>query len=281
MFPDTQSVSDPLPFHGYRTIVGATVSEEAPLVSTLDHFYQAERFRGNSVVFRSTLDKITAKEARKFAAANKALQRPDWIDVFGRVMRAGLWMQLVEYPWLTEIIRAGRYNYPLKDREWNPKGKSSRFSKLLAFVHERLDRPTRVFIVGSGKLANPLLVEAFLTKAFRRQLPDEIVLRGRLAGCDPLAELWAIKNFVPVRRVTSQFSRMAHDVVLQQALSLATHVVVFASPDEMRYLRVCQQAETLGKAVRLCRIPPSARLDGPGKLLQGPGVHLSSISSPL
>lgn len=255
-------LSATIPFRAYRLPEpGGGYSREVELISSLEHFFQSERFRGVCEPLRlEVLSQPTSREARKLALAHISKQRADWEKRQPKVLRCGMWFQCIEHPWITGAIQSGAYVFDRRDPFWRPKRGDGAFRKLEIYLRDKLSKPMKVFVFGTGDARNnQFRLDMQFQKLFRNQRPDELLL-GDGYGFDDLAEAWAIEHMIPVRR-RPRLSRLARiaDSTLQATLSNASHAILFAgkSPNQ-EIARLALLAKQAGVVSRLLFPPQPA-----------------------
>lgn len=265
-------VDEILPFPGYRELdpLGHFGRAKPVLYSTLEHFYQAERFRGScEETRRRVLDAPTAHEAHKIGNACAEHSRPDWISRHIKAMTAGLWMQLREHPKRSEYLKTlsegSHCAYPFRDTYWDsqrPGVSSSGFHHLLLDARDRLQGPfVRVAITGSKSFQNYFLLQTKCGSLFKNLPGPDVILIGGNKGTDELAERWAMDQMLPVKHfpMRGRGSRTERDRHNQALIRSATHVVIFSQGDEMSS-RLFELAKTLGRPARVVQVDASGAL---------------------
>lgn len=244
-----------LPFQAFRPpLPGGGLERHVEIIASLDHFYHSEKFRGiNETLRREVLIQPTAREARKFALSNKDKQRDDWGKVRGRVMCCGFWMQAIEHPRLVAALSAGEYRFGGVHPYWAPRrGGDGAFGKFVEYLEPRLATPTRVFVCGVGAPLSPFRFESKMQLLFSRKRPDEIIISDG-QGLDAIAEQWAAKLYVAVRRrhPLKRLSRIT-DARIEAALTGATHAVIFGAPknpDVIRLVALARKAKVVTRVI--------------------------------
>lgn len=254
-------LSATLPFHAYRSVEpGGAFTREIELVSSLEHFFQSERFRGiNDELRLEVLNQPTAREARKFAVAHQRHQRTDWEKRQPRILRCGMWFQCIEHPWVADVIRSGSYVFDRLDPFWRPRQGDGAYRRLELFLRDHLTKPMSVLVFGLGEArGSQFRVDIQLQKLFRNQRPDELLI-GDGYGLDNLVEAWAIEHTIAIRR-RPRLSRIARisDKTLREVFASATHAAIFqgknASPEILRLADFAARAGVISRTLK----PPSS-----------------------
>lgn len=279
-FTDTNQITlsnaDPLPFHGYRQIraTGGFERGTPESYSTIEHFYQSEKFRGVDESFRKFIMSLpTAREARK-AARKRIDVRPDWEQIRNRVMATGIWFKLLEHDRYSQALLANPQlaedAYAFRDHYWGDlrKDVSIGFYRriLLDYRERRRNGIMRVVITGSSSFTNQELFNDALRVLFKRRIPDEILINCD-RGTDAMAERWAISHCIPVRHFPLRGSqskvdrsRRANDV-----LRVATHAVIFWKGKSTRIAEFAQATKERDLPTRIFKLDESDNVIGAPK----------------
>lgn len=261
-----------LPFHTYRPpLPGGGFGAAVELVSSVEHFYQAERFRGIDEALRQEiLLQPTPREARNLSRSRLADQRGDWDKRRSRILACALWMQAIEYPAVVDSIKSGRYAYAGKSPFWrDAAADGTNFAKLLAYLDGRLSASWRVFVYAFGHSPNDFQFAGQMQLLFRRRRPDEVVI-GTGRGLDRVVEQWAIERSIATRR-RPQMARLhrSSDRAISEAMEGATHAVIFGDAAQSEVARMLRLA---AEAKLACRIIEPTK--GTPQLPPKPGVVL-------
>ena len=266
-----------LPFPGYRSLDpdGRIRRGRPELYSSIEHFYQSERFRGKDETLRhAIMHAATAKEARKLAHRHIEQTRPEWNSLHERIMESAIWMSLREHPRHARALlkhgTAAAPPYPFRDLHWgNDRVRLSqnRWHALLDSVRSRLGQSTfRILVTGSSQMTNRFVLSSKLESLLRRVHPD-VFLIGCGKGTDELVELWCIERALPVRHFhykgrRSKTERERHHRALVNA---ATHVIVF-SQDDRDSIRFIELAAERGRPARIVKLDESGALLRTGRV---------------
>lgn len=278
-----------LPFPGYRSLeIDGRIRRGRPeLYSSIEHFYQSERFRGKDEgLRRAIMNAATAKEARKLAHRHLEHTRDDWHSRHERIMESGIWMSLREHPrHAREIIKGGADAlppYPFRDHHWgNDRAgiSNNRWHALIESIRSRLSQATvRILVTGSPQMSNRFVLGSKLESLLRRVHPD-VFLIGCGKGTDELVELWCMERSMPVRHFAykgrrSKTERERHHRAL---INAATHVIVF-SQDDRDSVRFIELASERGRPARVVKLDQSGGLLRTGR---PPGSAHRSASAPV
>lgn len=270
------SSDDLLPFHGYRRRTGGDGFERgsAEIYSSIEHFFQSEKFRGVDEDFRQHIISLpTAREARKVALKRDADVRHGWEKIQNKVMATAIWFKFAEHDRYAQALLAnpelanGAYRF--NDHYWGDMrdGVSVGFYRRILLAHREKLRAgvMRVLVTGSAEFSNAFLFQTKLKSIFKLAAPDEFIINcGR--GTDALAERWAIAHAIPVRHfpLKGGRSRAERDRRNNEALSAATHAVVFNQGASPRMDELIATAKERQIPIRL------VRLDSDGKLVRSP-----------
>lgn len=277
------SSDDLLPFHGYRRRSGGEGFERGggEIYSSIEHFFQSEKFRGVDEEFRQHIISLpTAREARKAALKREADIRPGWEKIQNKVMAAAIWFKFSEHERFAQALLADPHlaegAYRFKDHYWGDlrDGVSIGFYRriLLAYREKLRSGVMRVLVTGSSDFSNPFLFQTKMKTLLKQTTPDEFIINcGR--GADVLAERWAIAHAIPVRHCPLRGSRShtERERRNREALSAATHAIVFVQGNSPRIDELLVAAKERQIPTRLIR------LDAEGKLQRSPpGPRASS-----
>lgn len=260
------------PFHGYRRLLpDASGFEKEPpeLYSTIEHFWQSEKFRGVDEAFRRFLIELpTAREARKAALRHDDKIRPDWERIQNRVMATAIRFKCRESAQVMEALaRTAEFDisYPFKDHYWGTdrKGVSVGFyARILQRLQRRVQKgEMRVLITGSPSFTNKFLFMAKLDTFFNRRLPDEVLLTcGK--GTDFMAELWALEHHLPaahfpLRRAQSRSERTKRN---SNVIDVASHLVAFQQGQGGQTGELIAMAQAQRIPSRIVRIDDTGKL---------------------
>lgn len=245
-----------LPFRAYRKpraeggFTGVT-----EFASSAVHFYASEQFRWVDEQLRQdVLEQPTAREALKLARAHETKRRPDWGRVRNRVMCAGIWMQMIEHDAVMDAVTAGQYSFGGVDSYWAPRRGSPVFPKAVEYLGTRLQKAVRVFLYGVGAQIGEFRFESQMKLLFSRLHLDEISV-GREGRFGDLAEAWAIKRVIAVRR-RHTYTRLhrASEESMRNSLVGMTHAVLFGESATVGRLQAVSKAA--GVATRIVSPPP-------------------------
>lgn len=216
MAPDTPPSLDPYEFRsfkGYLNDAGAQVETYLSLM----HFIEAEKFRGIDEGYRRYILSIDDLEDFRLetAGVTQGFRRPDWEDIKVSMVRAGLWMQLVQNKdALVPLIMHPRCSSPV--------GLVEMAIKDIARRLQSEDPLRKVLLVGaSGSDAcSTAELKDVLDHIFDVRLPDEIIVSAEQGLASQAAE-YAASRYIPLRIIP--LASNAADFA-QSACGVATHV---------------------------------------------------------
>lgn len=189
-----------IPFHGYRRFLedGEITTDMVP---TLAHFYESEKFRTVDESLRlAVLDTRTAKEARKFTKKRDNLWRADWKAVRGRVLRAGLAMQVTQS---NKALKMAKQAFALSMELAAIKRIGGIPGAFLADELQRFFMPatgpgvTKLGVITLNGCI-PDDIEARLDALFATQKPASAAIYAG-ADADTRVEIWCARAAVPIR----------------------------------------------------------------------------------
>jgi predicted NAD-dependent protein-ADP-ribosyltransferase YbiA (DUF1768 family) len=264
-----------LPFHGYRSprVDGSGFDRGLPdLYSTIEHFFQSEKFRGVDEGFRRMLlDLPTAREVRKAATRRDVDIRQDWERIQNRVMETAIWLKCREHVEVKAALLAlqdfgGLYRF--KDHYWGSgrDGVSVEFyGRVLSSVQSRLKHGgMRVLITGSREFSNQFLFSSKLDAFFKKALPDEVLI-GCAKGADAMAEAWALAKYIPVSHYPMKGRRSKTTRATRNSLMIdaATHLVAFAQGEGGDVSELIEMAKIKALPSRVVQLDAEGRLIKP------------------
>ena len=272
------SNDDLLPFHGYRPLKkdGVGFERGSPeSYSTIEHFYQSEKFRGTDEILRKFIISLpSAREARKAAHKHQEMVRCDWEMIRNKVMMNAIWFKLAEHDHYSQALLSNpdlaNHAYKFKDHYWGDlrEGVSVGFYRrlLLAYREKRRSGIMRVVVTGSPSFTNEQLLNAKLKSLFRKSQPDEMIINCD-RGADTLAEKWAINNNVPVKHFPLKGCQGKADRARREkdVLSLATHVVIFWKGVSPRVTEFATATKARSMPLRIFKIDQEDNLIVPPK----------------
>jgi predicted NAD-dependent protein-ADP-ribosyltransferase YbiA (DUF1768 family) len=189
-----------IPFLAYRRFLddGEVTTDMVP---TLAHFYESEKFRTVDESLRlAVLDTRTPKEARKFTKKRAELWRSDWKAVRGRVLRAGLAMQVTQS---NKALKMAKQAFALSMELSAIKRIGGIPGAFLADELQRFFMPsTGPGVTKLGVIALngciPDDIESRLDALFSTEKPVSAAIYAG-ADADPRVEIWCARAAVPIR----------------------------------------------------------------------------------
>lgn len=222
---DTTITYDPyqhLPFLGYSS----KAMPEGERFLSLMHFVESEKFRGVDESYRRYL--LTLDDPIDFrletAGVAQCRRRTDWDDVKGALIRAGMWMQLVQNQ---DELRAQLLR-PDCSTGIDLIDQAARFiyGRLIKANQEGGEPLRRVVLTGDPTLSTLALFDRF-DQIFASRLPDELVVADEPGVADRARE-YAIQQYLPIRI----FSGAESSALAQQAMEKASHVFSFGTGEQ-------------------------------------------------
>jgi predicted NAD-dependent protein-ADP-ribosyltransferase YbiA (DUF1768 family) len=212
-----------LPFVGYRR----PGSHQPETYFSLMHFVESEKFRGVDESYRQYL--LTLDDPEDFlletAGVTQGMRRDDWDVIKVGMIRAGMWMQLVQH------------QQALTDSLLQPGCKSSIdlvthvaeqiYSRLIKANHEEGEQLRRVVLTGDCTISDGSVLGLF-DQIFANRLPDEIYIAAE-DGVALLAEQYCIRRYIPIR--VFDLTGRSIEEATEEVLSKGTHVFSIGSED--------------------------------------------------
>jgi len=191
----TSPIYDPyaiLPFVAYRS----EACPEGDLCHSLMHFIESEKFRGVDDCYRRFL--LQQDDPDDFLLETAAIQqgdvRADWAEQRAGLIRAGMWMQLVQH------------QDALRDSLLKPncstgvqlidKAADDIYRRLIS-ASESGNELRRVVLAGDRTLSSSAVFRTF-DHLFQSRMPDEIYISDEI-GLAELANQYALSKYIPVR----------------------------------------------------------------------------------
>lgn len=210
-----------LPFLAY----GSNAQPHGERFLSLMHFVESEKFRGVDESYRQYL--LTLDDPIDFrletAGVAQCRRRTDWDDVKGALIRAGIWMQLVQHQEAlrTQLLR------PDSSSGVELIDDAARFiyGRLVKANQSGGDPLRRVVITGDTTLSSIALFDRF-DQIFASRLPDEILVSDE-SGVAERAREYAIQQYLPVRI----FSDPESSPLAEQVMEKASHVFSIGTAD--------------------------------------------------
>ncbi len=224
MEPSINSSYDPyqhLPFRAYR-------SAEWPageVCSTLMHFIAAEKFRGADESYRRFLLSLSDPDDLRLEteAIGQGIGRDDWNNVQFHVVRAGVWMQLVQHQ---ERLREALFQPGFSSGDaLLDEAISAIYSRLVAASNPG-DELRRVILAGDTSLSTDEMFRIF-DQLFQNRLPDEIYVSVE-DGVAAAAQRYAISRYIPVNTFGSVDDVQAAAAAM---LEKGTHVFTISTQE--------------------------------------------------
>lgn len=181
-----------LPFNAYR----APASPLGERCYSLMHFVESEKFRGVDESYRRFL--LEQEDPDDFLLETGAIDqgnvREDWAEVRLSLIRAGMWMQLVQHQEsLRESLLQPKCStgIPLIDS-----AAASIYQRLVE-ANEPGHELRRVVLAGDHHLSSQAVFLTF-DHLFQNRLPDEIFVSDE-GGLAQLAQSYAQARYIPIR----------------------------------------------------------------------------------
>ena len=186
---------------------------------SLMHFIEAEKFLGVDDRYRRFLLRLSDREdlLLETAGVSQAMRRADWAVVRDRLIRAGVWMQLVQnQDALLGRLMAGELSCDLQP-----------INTALQNIRTRIAaRPTdplrQVLIAGPTVATDQSRIYRLLNAMFSNREPDELLLIAEPGGCEHVAT-YARERYIPMR----VFARdTAGQLDIDGIVAIASHTYV-------------------------------------------------------
>ncbi|SBW84274.1 hypothetical protein PVE_R2G0245 [Pseudomonas veronii 1YdBTEX2] len=227
-----------LPFVAYRSFD----RPESEFCYSLMHFVESEKFRGVDESYRQFLLKQDDRDdfLLETGAIDQGGVRQDWPQVRFALIRAGMWMQLVQHQdHLREsLLQAGcETGVPLIDQV------AADIYERLMKAHEPGNELRRVVLAGDLGVVDAEIFKTF-DHLFQNRMPDEIYVSDE-PGVAEMVHKYALTKYIPLRVFTS-----AEEDCAGQMLTKGTHVFtisVEAESDSSLTNRLLQLAAEQGK----------------------------------
>lgn len=213
-----------LPFHGYRS-PGSLKPETYP---SLMHFIESEKYRGVDDSYRRYLLTLTDQDDFLFETAGLAQggRRPDWEVIKAPMIRAGMWMQLVQHQeaLANSLLQPGC----MTSIQLVTHAAEQTYNRLHKASHEEGEQLRRVVLTGDCSVRDESIYGLF-DQVFANRLPDEIYLAAE-DGVSRLAEQYCIQRYIPARLFS--FSDIEVEQAAANALAKGTHVFSISASDQ-------------------------------------------------
>ncbi|MBM5458919.1 hypothetical protein H8F21_15235 [Pseudomonas sp. P66] len=211
-----------LPFAAYRS----PDCPEGDLCYSLMHFIESEKFRGVDDCYRRFLLQQEAPEdfLLETGAIDQDNVRADWVEQRFGLIRAGMWMQLVQNQdaLRNSLLQPGcSTGVPLID-----KVAADIFSRLVA-ANESDNALRRVVLAGDLGISSANVFRTF-DHLFQSRLPDEIYISDEVGLAD-LVNQYALTRYIPVRVFPCGGDA---DACAHQMLEKGTHVFTISRGEE-------------------------------------------------
>ncbi|HCF2446919.1 TPA: hypothetical protein NIA45_004584 [Pseudomonas aeruginosa] len=162
---------------------------------SLMHFIEAEKFLGVDDRYRRFLLQLSDREdlLLETAGVSQAMRRADWSAVRDRLIRAGVWMQLVQnQDALLGRLMSGELSCDLQP-----------INTALQAIRTRIAaRPTdplrQVLIAGPLATTEQDRIYRLLNSMFSNREPDELLLIAEPGACEHVAT-YARERYIPMR----------------------------------------------------------------------------------
>lgn len=248
-----------LPFEGYRNLGHAATHEvrrRGELISTIEHFYQAELLRSRRPVERGDLLALPgAKEAHKRGIRVRRGLEPVGPFEQEAVMRCAVWFKMRAYPRsavaLVREFDGGQLRYPFWDDYWSRPDDAGvypdRYVALLAKIRfSLLSKPMRVAFGGARTIANEDWVTSRIEHLFSRNRPDAIYIPAE-RGIGDIVERWAIARHIPVAAYVARGAKNKAERLRRNGamLARATHAVLIGHKDLKEIQELSAQCRTI------------------------------------
>ncbi|HHH9441219.1 TPA: hypothetical protein ACP32N_003156 [Pseudomonas aeruginosa] len=227
MSPETSPNLDPYetrPFKGYLNEAGDQVETYLSLM----HFIEAEKFRGIDEGYRRYLLSIEDRDdfLLETAGITQGVRRSDWERIKAPMVRAGLWMQLVQNQdsMVPLIMHPGcTCELALVDMA----------IKVIALRLQSEDPLRKVLLVGAtgNDACGDDALKDVLDHIFEVRLPDEIIVSEERGIASRAAE-YAVSRYIPLRIIplaanAAEFAK--------SACAVATHVFSLVTQGKPSY----------------------------------------------
>ncbi|MDF9779162.1 hypothetical protein [Pseudomonas baetica] len=213
-----------LPFHGYRS-PGSLQPETYP---SLMHFIESEKYRGVDDSYRRYLLTLTDQDDFLFETAGVAQggRRTDWEAIKVPMIRAGMWMQLVQ----NQEALANSLLQPgcMSSIQLVTQVAGQTYNRLHKASHEEGEQLRRVVLTGDCSVCDESIYGLF-DQIFANRLPDEIYLATE-EGVSRLAEQYCIQRYIPARLFSCSGTQV--DQAAANALAKGTHVFAISAADQ-------------------------------------------------
>lgn len=186
---------------------------------SLMHFIEAEKFLGVDERYRRFLLQLSDREdlLLETAGVSQAMRRSDWNAVRDRLIRAGVWMQLVQ----NQEVLLGRLMAGELTCDLQP------INTALQSIQSRIAaRPTdplrQVLIAGPTAHTDKDRIYRLLNSMFSNREPDELLLIAEPGACEHVAS-YARDRYIPMR----VFSRNGDDSFdIEGIVAISSHTYV-------------------------------------------------------
>lgn len=239
-----------LPFVGYLR----PGSLQPETYFTLMHFVESEKFRGVDEPYRQYL--LTLSDTDDFlfetAGVSQGIRREDWESIKVGMIRAGMWMQLVQHQQAlsTSLLQPGcKTSIDLITQVGE-----QIYTRLVKANHEEGEQLRRVVLTGDCSTVDGSIFGVF-DQIFTNRLPDEIYIAAE-DGVALLAEQYCIQRYIPIR--VFEFNDRTEKEAATDALLKGTHVFSIGRSDHSDSLfseQVMELATISGKPAHRIKWP--------------------------
>jgi hypothetical protein len=213
-----------LPFVGYRR----PGSSQLETYVSLMHFVESEKFRGVDESYRQYLLTINDPEDFLFetAGVSQGIRRADWDSIKVAMIRAGMWMQLVQQQAeLKDSLLQPGCTTPI---ELITHVAELTYTRLVNANHVEGEQLRRVVLAGDCAL-NDQGVFTLFDQIFVNRKPDEIYVAAE-SGLSVLAEEYCIQHYIPIR--VFELAGTTPELTAAEALLKGTHVFSIGQTDQ-------------------------------------------------
>jgi hypothetical protein len=191
------------------------------------HFIESEKYRGVDDSYRRYLVTLTDQDDFLFETAGVAQggRRADWEAIKVPMIRAGMWMQLVQ----NQEAMANSLLQPgcMTSIQLVTQVAEQTYNRLHKASHEEGEQLRRVVLTGDCSVCDESIYGLF-DQIFANRLPDEIYLAAE-EGVSRLAEQYCIQRYIPARLFS--FSGIQVERAAANALGKGTHVFCISATD--------------------------------------------------
>ncbi|MCT7340366.1 hypothetical protein N5K55_04850 (plasmid) [Pseudomonas aeruginosa] len=187
------------------------------------HFIEAEKFRGLDEGYRRYILSIEDRDdfILETAGITQGVRRPDWDEIKAPMVRAGLWMQLVQHKdSMVPLVTHPGCECPV-----------GLVNEAIQEIYERLHSgdPLRKVLLAGDDSPDALRNSSFdevLDHIFNVRQPDEVIVSAD-GGVSMRSAAYAARRYIPLRFLPRAQSAAEF---AENAISQATHVFLLGPP---------------------------------------------------